>query len=174
MARGGISGLAVALAAAGGYLMYAGIRDVPLLEGLRELAGGKLPAGKPRQVSSATIRARIDTPATAADTGQYKLGPVRPHVKAAAYEVGPKFGIKTIGGWRAGDRYDHPLGLALDFMTHSGQALADYLVANHVRLRITYVIWNRQVWNVARIKDGWHAYHGISDHTDHVHASFEA
>jgi peptidoglycan DL-endopeptidase CwlO len=38
--------------AAGGYLVYAGIRDVPLLEGLRELAGGKLPAGRAPKITS--------------------------------------------------------------------------------------------------------------------------
>lgn len=47
MARQGISGLAVTLAAAGGYLVYAGIRNVPLIEGLRDLAGGRLPPGRP-------------------------------------------------------------------------------------------------------------------------------
>lgn len=47
MARAGISGLAVTIGAAGLYLVYAGIRGVPLVEGLRDLAGGKLPAGTP-------------------------------------------------------------------------------------------------------------------------------
>lgn len=43
----GISGLALTFAAAGGFLLYAGIKDVPILDGLRELAGGRLPAGRP-------------------------------------------------------------------------------------------------------------------------------
>lgn len=43
----GISGLAVALASAGGFLLYAGIKDVSPLDGLRELARGQLPAGRP-------------------------------------------------------------------------------------------------------------------------------
>ena len=45
--KSGISGLGVAMAASGAFLMYAGIRDVPLLEGARELLAGKLPAGNP-------------------------------------------------------------------------------------------------------------------------------
>lgn len=47
--RRGISGLAVTLAAAGGFLVYAGIKDVSPLQGLRELAAGTLPAGRPPQ-----------------------------------------------------------------------------------------------------------------------------
>lgn len=49
--RVGISGLAVAVAAAGGYLVYSGIRDVPLVEGLRELAAGRQPTGRPARVT---------------------------------------------------------------------------------------------------------------------------
>lgn len=45
--RGGISGLAVAMGTAGLYLVYAGIRNVPLVDGLRQLARGELPAGTP-------------------------------------------------------------------------------------------------------------------------------
>lgn len=44
---GGISGLGVAGAALGAYLIYAGLRDVPLMAGLRELAAGQLPRGRP-------------------------------------------------------------------------------------------------------------------------------
>ena len=47
---------------------------------------------------------------------------------ALAKEVKP-LGIKTIGGYRTGDKWDHPKGLALDFMTFSGQGLADFAVA---------------------------------------------
>lgn len=41
----GISGVGVATAAAGALLMYAGIRDVPLLTALRDVTGGRLPKG---------------------------------------------------------------------------------------------------------------------------------
>lgn len=47
MARSaGISGIAVALAATGGYLVFVGIRDVSLLEGLRSILSGTTPTGK--------------------------------------------------------------------------------------------------------------------------------
>jgi len=41
----GISGVGVAAATAGALLMYAGIRDVPVLTALREVTGGRLPEG---------------------------------------------------------------------------------------------------------------------------------
>lgn len=52
MARsGGISGIGVAVATAGGFLLYAGIRDVNLLTGLREIVGGKTPTPTPPKPS---------------------------------------------------------------------------------------------------------------------------
>jgi hypothetical protein len=38
------------------------------------------------------------------------------------------------------------------------------------RAGLTYLIWNRQIWS-ARTKS-WQAYHGVDDHTTHVHFSF--
>lgn len=107
----------------------------------------------------------------------YKLGKVKPWVASAAETLGKKFGISTIGGWRAHGSVpnsDHPKGLALDMMTRSksvGDRLADFAVANYKALGITYVIWYRQIWTPAK---GWHDYDGPSDHTDHVHLSFGA
>ena len=46
MSNGGISGLAVAVTAVGGFLVYAGIKDVPLQDGLREILAGKTPVGR--------------------------------------------------------------------------------------------------------------------------------
>ncbi len=42
----GISGLAVAVAAVGGFLIYAGIKDVDTITGLREIISGKTPTGR--------------------------------------------------------------------------------------------------------------------------------
>lgn len=105
----------------------------------------------------------------------YSLPNVKPWVVSAANELGSKFGIGTVGGWnntevgKYGSR-DHPLGLALDFMTRAGQPLADFAVSNAQRLGVTYVIWNRRIWNPTQ---GWKPYTGTSNpHTDHVHVSF--
>ena len=54
MAQGGVSGAAVATAAAGGLLVYAGIVDAPLIDAVREIVGGRTPTGrapKPTPVS---------------------------------------------------------------------------------------------------------------------------
>lgn len=186
-ARGGISGLAVAMAGLGVYLVYAGIRNVPFVDGLRELATGRVPTPRPvapTQVGFTGTAAGSIVGGAAGEaigsgipessgSGKYDLGPVKAHVRAAAEELGPRFGIKRIGGWRVQADGDHPRGLALDFMTTSGTALANFLVANHSRYRISYVIWNRRIWNQARAGEGWRTYTGTSNpHTDHVHASF--
>lgn len=109
----------------------------------------------------------------------YALGAVKPWVKDAANFVGPKFGITLIWGWAPG-KFDHPKGLALDFMISNltnGKAIGDqlsaYVVANAAALNVTYVIWYHQIIYPADGR-GWHAYVGDSPHTDHVHVSFKA
>lgn len=173
--RAGISGLAVGIAAAGGFLVYAGVRRVPILEGLRELAAGRLHPGVPATPTTVNILRKLPTPTGAADTDRYKLGAVKPHVAKAANEIGALFDLTTIFGWAPG-AFDHPKGLALDFMVYGdkakGDRIAAYLLANAERLAITYVIWWRRIWSVDR--PSWRPYYGVSPHTDHPHASFRA
>jgi cell wall-associated NlpC family hydrolase len=65
MARNaGISGVGVAAATTGALLMYAGIRDVSVLDTLREVTGGKLPEGN---------RAREGQPSAAASAARAAL-----------------------------------------------------------------------------------------------------
>jgi len=113
----------------------------------------------------------------------YTMGKVEPYTASLGNAIGPKFGIKTIGGYNSGPssygHFDHPLGLALDFMTNNiggaarsnptGRQLADYLVANAKPLGVHFVIWDRKIWSVEQ--PTWRAYSGDSDHTDHVHMS---
>lgn len=40
--------------------------------------------------------------------------------------------------------------------------------------RVTYVIWNRQIYNRARVADGWRPYTGSNPHTHHMHVSIRA
>ncbi len=42
----GISGLAVFMATAGGFLLFVGVRNVPVLEGLRKILKGEVPEGR--------------------------------------------------------------------------------------------------------------------------------
>lgn len=101
----------------------------------------------------------------------------KPHVIAAADYFGPKYGIKSVGGWRAVGSVpnsDHPKGLALDFMTRdkaTGDRLAADLIASRAQWGISYVIWWRRIWTPEK---GWHNYTGPVPHTDHVHASFNS
>jgi hypothetical protein len=39
------------------------------------------------------------------------------------------------------------------------------------RLGVMYVIWNRQIFRMYRVSDGWTPYTGSVPHTDHVHVS---
>src|SRR5215207_5953912 len=106
------------------------------------------------------------------------LGAVKPHVRAAALEIGNKFDIAIIHGIGARTGIsDHPLGLALDFMVGSDQAtgdqIADFIKQNWQRLGVKYEIWRQ------RIDDGggWEAMENrgstTANHFDHVHVSFE-
>jgi hypothetical protein len=40
--------------------------------------------------------------------------------------------------------------------------------------RVTYVIWNRQIYNRARAAEGWRAYNGTNPHNHHMHVSIHA
>ncbi|WIM96878.1 hypothetical protein ACTOB_000352 [Actinoplanes oblitus] len=89
-----------------------------------------------------------------------------------------------VGCHRDGGPFEHPKGRACDWslqksgfssatgnakMMRYGNDLTAFLVRNADRLGIYYVIWYKQIWFPAT--NNWHAYHGPSDHTDHVHVS---
>ncbi|AEV81459.1 hypothetical protein ACWT_0447 [Actinoplanes sp. SE50] len=90
---------------------------------------------------------------------------------------------RFVGCHRDGGPFEHPKGRACDWslqksgfsvahnsdMMRYGNDLTAFLVRNADRLGIYYVIWYKQIWFPAT--NNWHAYHGPSDHTDHVHVS---
>ncbi|BCY05268.1 hypothetical protein [Actinoplanes sp. L3-i22] len=90
---------------------------------------------------------------------------------------------RFVGCHRNGGPFEHPKGRACDWslqksgfsvahnddMMRYGNDLTAFLVRNADRLGIYYVIWYKQIWFPAT--GNWHAYHGPSDHTDHVHVS---
>lgn len=51
----GISGVALLVTAAGGWLVYVGVKDVPPVGGLRQLLKGQLPEGSARPLEFATV-----------------------------------------------------------------------------------------------------------------------
>ncbi|GLY05949.1 MULTISPECIES: hypothetical protein [Actinoplanes] len=87
-----------------------------------------------------------------------------------------------VGCHRTGGPFEHPKGRACDWslqksgfssahndkMMKYGNDLTAFLVRNADALGIYYVIWYKQIWFPA---SGWKQYHGVSDHTDHVHVS---
>ncbi|BAL85622.1 hypothetical protein AMIS_4020 [Actinoplanes missouriensis 431] len=87
-----------------------------------------------------------------------------------------------VGCHRDGGPFEHPKGRACDWslqksgfssahndkMMKYGNDLMAFLVRNADELGIYYVIWYKKIWFPA---SGWKAYHGVSDHTDHVHVS---
>ncbi|WP_433373527.1 coiled-coil domain-containing protein [Actinoplanes sp. CA-142083] len=89
---------------------------------------------------------------------------------------------RFVGCHRNGGPFEHPKGRACDWslqksgfsvahnadMKNYGNDLMAFLVRNADRLGIYYVIWYAQIWFPAT---GWHAYHGASNHKDHVHVS---
>ena len=97
--------------------------------------------------------------------------------------------IRTIGGLRPGDPRDHGTGRAVDVMipgwttpagVDTGHEIAEWARTNAARLGVTYVIWQRRIWSVARTNQGWRncsqgsCYDGpnpTSAHEDHVHIS---
>lgn len=121
------------------------------------------------------------TAAPAPITGSAKTvrdyGGVKAHVAKAGHLLANMFHVATVYGFAARNiagthtLSDHALGLALDFMG-AKQNLADYARAHAAELNITYVIYNRRIWSVARNSEGWRPYSGVSPHTDHVHISF--
>ena len=75
-----------------------------------------------------------------------------------------------MGDWRHQlSKSDHNVGNAVD-ITHdpasgcTGDAISSMAITDP---RVTYVIWNRQIWH-----DGsWHPYSGDNPHTHHCHIS---
>lgn len=132
------------------------------------IGGAVAPEGDPNVQFSPTGKSR-----------KYGLKGITSNTSKAADYWGSKYGIKSIGGYRDHGSVpgsDHPKGRALDYMTNNipngmkvGTALANDLIKNYKAWNVSYVIWNKHIWSPGK---GWRRYNGPSDHTDHVHASF--
>ena len=180
----GLSGAALFVGIGGLYLAYAGLRDVPLVEGLRSLLKGERPTETSRTfapVSMAGVAAAEGDSAeagsvnSAGDTG---IDGLKGNARIAYTILRMAFPGLTYGGWRARGSVAssrHPLGLAIDVKGGpfaQGPAAADPTARRVIALFKTTPgartwIWNRQVASAPN----WtaHPYDGPSDHTDHVH-----
>lgn len=171
---GGISGSAVFLGAAGLYLVYVGVRDVPIIGGLRDLLRQQTPT--PVNTHSPYVAQAITGARTVID----QIAPSDKGIEkltgnaAAAYPRIRAMGNWTIYGWglRPDLSSDHPKGLAMDVMNPTPQEASAIIAAFRSYPGAKYWIWNRQIANVA--VDNWRvrSYSGPNPHTDHVHLSF--
>lgn len=67
----GIPGVAVAIATAGGFLLYVGIKNAPLLVGLRDIASGRLPKGSPTGATQTGYLLGTNSPTSGAANASY-------------------------------------------------------------------------------------------------------
>ncbi len=170
------------------------VRDLPAFAPVPELlplpAGHQLPSYGPR--SSGYIPAVPGAPGPAPAGGGNPNTPgsirgLKPHVVAARTELAARFRFSSIGGFNyrnianTSTLSDHAFGLALDLMTLDKAvrfASADYLVQHAGRLRVKYVIRDRQIWSIERQREGWRNMgdrgNPTQNHEDHVHVSFLA
>lgn len=178
--KGGISGVALGFGALGFYLVYAGIRDVAFLPGLRSLLRGEQPESR-----SSGDPYQPDRGSGNRDLGEVDINPfggptANDNVSAGlvgnakmAYsqfrQIYPNMTIHGRGS-RPGPS-DHPIGKALDLMTTQSMIANRIIQVFRTQPGAKYWIWNRQIASAER---GWtpRPYNGYSPHTDHVHLSY--
>lgn len=117
----GMSGLALAMAAVGGYAVYAGVSNIPFGEGLREMVSGKLPTPRAPKRTEVTWKPVADpgggggggaTGSRIADAARKYLG--IPY-KWAAHDPSVGFDCSGLVTWVL----HHDLGLDLPSNTHT-------------------------------------------------------
>jgi resuscitation-promoting factor RpfB len=87
--------------------------------------------------------------------------------------------IDVFYGLRPGDDGAHGDGRAVDFMVYDNSALGDriaaWLQAHHAGLDVSQLIWEQQIWTVARSSEGWRWFEDrgsvTANHYDHVHVT---
>lgn len=195
----GISGTAVLFGAAGIYLVYAGIKDVPIVAGLRSLLRGEAPEER-AGVPTADIAAAAVAAAGPATTGvgstdgsggrggrsSASLGLVGNAARGWPTVSLVVPALIVVGGRAArpnNPSSDHPKGLAVDVMVKPGNhgpvGVADpaNLLAGMIigAFKLTagshYAIWNGRLMDR---DEGWAAkpYTKFGGHYDHVHLSW--
>lgn len=137
---------------------------------------GGTPATVPAAAQAPTPEA---TPVPPLTGGRWNLGPVAPQTAALAVELGERFDVAEIGGYRADavDSGGHPAGLAIDLMTGEDQAKGDaivtYAMDNVERLSIDYIIWRQHIWFARSPDQGWQPMEDrgspTANHMDHPH-----
>jgi len=104
---------------------------------------------------------------------------LRAHAAWSSRVVKHRYAVGTVYGYRPSND-DHGGRLASDFMVYGnsskGYRVAEFAKKHHKELNISYVIWNQQIWSVARSSEGWRLMGDrgsrTANHKDHVHLSF--
>ncbi len=111
-------------------------------------------------------------------TGEKGLQPNTRRVLEESKQRFPQ--IKVYGGVRPDPLPDHPSGRALDIMIPDyrannalGWEIANYYRAHASEFGIDYIIFDQQIWSVARDGEGWRSMSDrggdTANHRDHVH-----
>lgn len=90
--------------------------------------------------------------------------------------------IKTMYGWSQRTTPDHPAGRAVDIMIPNwknnkalGWEMARFYRANAAQFGISYIIYDQQIWSVARDGQGWRSMadrgSNTANHKDHLHVN---
>lgn len=98
--NGGINGVAVGAVTAGLFLVYTGIKDVDTVQGLREIVGGKVPAGRaavPTAVFGAGASAGTTAGAVAGAVGAAASGKAGALISAARAKIGKPYVFGAVG-----------------------------------------------------------------------------
>lgn len=71
---------------------------------------------------------------------------------------------------------DHNDGNAYDLTHDPGKGVDCNVLSRQVinDARVTYVIWDRKIYNRSRAAEGWRRYTGQNPHTHHMHVSIRA
>lgn len=111
-------------------------------------------------------------------TKTYDLGKVVPAMVPIANELGNRFGIERIGGYRTTmmggqTTNDHATGKSIDLFVKDkaqGDALVNYVIANQGKYNINYMIFWHRIWSPG---GGWRAMpdrgSANNNHENHVH-----
>jgi hypothetical protein len=121
---------------------------------------------------------------TPVDAGEVCVAPkgnydgVKLYVGVIGAHIQHKFGVTEVAG-KAGrpNASEHPRGLALDFMTNTGNvdgnAIRDYLLTHASDFGVKYVIWQQTYYEPGKApKDMEDRGGDTANHRDHVHVSF--
>lgn len=103
---------------------------------------------------------------------------VEPYVGIVGAHIQDKFGVTDVKGKAdRGNASEHPKGLALDFMTNTGNVdgdkIAEYLLDRSEDFGVMYVIWQQTLFvpgqDPQEMEDRGD---DTANHRDHVHVSF--